>query len=246
MRNIFLCEGQLNDRLFYEQFIKQQLEQKKLPALTYLFGTESAEELLLYVKNHPLETGLYFLDTDRKVGQFSAIQLAEQIRQHDQQALIVFLARKEELSFEAIQRHVEPLDYIIKTVDHKNEENQMLLDMQIAQQRDRSILESTSDIFTYKLESSIYKLSIQKIDYFKTTDLPHRLLFTTGDQRVEFRGDLNEIQERHPSLFRGHKGVLLNPRRIKSIDLQTRLVTFVDNESCQISYRRLADLKRVI
>lgn len=246
MRNIFLCENQLSEIQHYEQFIKFQLETNQFPALTYSFGTENSEELLLYVKNHPLETGLYFLGIKAGDGQLNAIQLAEQIRQSDPQALIVFLAQQEKLSFKAVQHHIEPLDYIIKTTDHQKEYAQILLDLQIAQQRDRNIPDNTSEIFTYKLESSIYKLNIQKIDYFKTTDLPHKLQLTTSSQRVEIRGDLNEIQARHPVLFRGHKGVLLNPKRIKSIDLQTRLVTFVDDERCQIAYRRLADLKRVL
>lgn len=149
MRNIFLCENQPDEKKYYEQFIKQQLTKHQLPALTYSFGTDSPEELLLYVKNHPLETGLYFLDAELAIGQMSAIELAEQIRHNDPQALIVFLAHQEDLSFQAIQRHIEPLDYIIKTVDYKNEDQQILLDMQIAQRRDQNIPESTSEIFTY-------------------------------------------------------------------------------------------------
>lgn len=162
MRNIYLCESQPVERQNYEREIKQQLLVNQLSSLVYSFGTESPEELLLYVQNHPLETGLYFLDTEMGIGQVSGMQLAEQIRQSDPQALIVFFAYQKELSVNAIQRHIEPLDYIIKTSDHKEEYQQIMLDLKIAQQRDKVVPENKTEIFTYKLESRIYKLDIQK------------------------------------------------------------------------------------
>ncbi len=37
-----------------------------------------------------------------------------------------------------------------------------MLDLKIAQQRDKVVPENKTEIFTYKLESRIYKLDIQK------------------------------------------------------------------------------------
>ncbi|KIS03343.1 response regulator transcription factor [Paucilactobacillus wasatchensis] len=246
MRNVYLCDDQAVERQYYEKLIQTELETGNLSALTYCFATGSSAELLLYIKNHPLETSVYFVDVQLGDNKRGGIELAQQIRANDPSALIVFLALHDGLSLATIQQHIEPLDYIIKHTEHELEQQRFAHDLRIAHERTKSGFEVTGSVFTYRPNNRIYQLGIQTIDYFKTSGVPHKLQLQATDREVEIRGELNEIQNRHPFLFRGHKGLLLNPNRIKSVDLQTRLVKFVDNKYCQVAYRRVAELKKIL
>lgn len=229
----------------YEQKILEELQHNDYNELQFMFSTDDYQAILDSIGGFINQSGLYILDIRLEDGASRGIEAAEEIRRRDPNGLVVFLTTHEEFSLTAMQRRIEPFDYIIKS-DTQTELCKLAEDLQFANENEVELSEKKEAFFSYHSDSQLYQEPINNIDLFETTKVPHKLVCRTSEKEIEFRGDLNVISERFPAFFRGSKSVLINKQRILRLNIDEREVMFVDGKTCQVSVRRLAELKKLL
>lgn len=245
MRFIYLCEDQEMQRKFYEESILEQLRCNQYNQLQYRLSTDDPEDILRDLNGLINQSGIYFLDIQLGIGRLNGLETASRIRQADPEGLIVFLTAHDEFSLTALQRRVQPFDYIIKQ-DNQHELKKIAADLHFANENEVELSEKKESFFSYSMGKQVFQEPIAEIDCFETTGIPHKIVCRMENKEIEFRGELNEISERFPTLFRGSKSTLINLKRIQTLNIKKRKVAFVDGKECKISYRQLSELRKVL
>ena len=183
--------------------------------------TDNPVALLEYVKRHPTENKLYFLDVHLGQHKINGIMLAKKIREHDFSGYLTFVTTHAQLSYLTFEHHLEAMDYIIKgsgnSVAHRVQKC-----VDLVYNRVQSTIDD-ADHFQVKTSTGILKVPVSDIIFFEscTTSNKKLILYTTRD-RFEFRGTLKSVSEENPAFFHCHKSYILNTKNIKSV---TRLST---------------------
>lgn len=188
------------------------------------------------------ETGVYFLDVDLKK-EINGIQLAEKIRSHDPRGFIIFVTTHAEMTYLTFKYKVEALDYIIK--DDINEINsrvkQCLANVVEKYGNSEKQIQKT---FSIKLPDRQVVVPLEKILFFETSPVVHKVYMHTTDRQVEFYGQLSELEEQLDNRFiRCHRSFLVNKDNIQEIDRQQKTVIMNNGQTCYYSSRSAKLLK---
>lgn len=175
------------------------------------------------------EAGLYMLDID--LPDVPGLQLAEQIRQKDSQATIIFVSNYEEMVFEAI--HYAPFRFIRK--ERLGEEVPEAL---TAWNKRREHHDSLMEIVT---RQGIVYVQAEDIVYMESNR--HYLTVYCMNEEYEVRGKLSDYEKRlnGKGFARANIGYLINCRYIRA--LRSGKVELTSGKEITIARGRYEDVK---
>lgn len=165
----------------------------------------SGETALRWLKNHPGEVDLLFLDVEMKA--MTGMETAEGIRQFDKELLIVFVTGYSEYVFDGYRTGA--LDYVLKPVSQERV-RQVL-------NRAREILyEKRTKNFVFQNQEGIFRLPLDQILYFYSDR--RQVGVVTENKEYLFYGKLSETEEKADSRFvRVHQRYLVNGDQVEYI-----------------------------
>ena len=204
-------------------------------------ATTSPHHLLNEVKLHPRQ-GIYFLDVDLNEESMNGFELGKQLRAIDPRGFIVYITTYTELLGETFKYRVEALDYIPKDDDEVLIRRMAACLLEI-DQRCKNDRRDTKEFFpVHKISGTTY-VAVDDIIYFETSDKKHVVNLITKDGRIEFYGNLSEVQEiLHNNFMRTHRSYLVNCNAVSGVDSKNKLVRLVNGEEVLLSRNRKKEL----
>jgi len=200
----------------------------------------SGETLIENLKINNNEYQLYLLDIELK--EINGLEAAKYIRQHDLNAVIIFITTHVELMSEAFD--VLAFHFLVKPIDEKKAKTIIL--------RAIESLNIKKTVFQYSIRKRLYSIYLEQIEYFESFN--RKIAIHCHDEVIEYYGNINEVLDKVDSnLFvQVHKSYVVNMDFIKvmegeSITLNSGAKIAITNKYAQafnISYRNFV-LKRI-
>ena len=165
---------------------------------------------------------------DIMMPKIDGISLARELREYDEDMLIVFITSR--IEFAQTGYEVRAFRYLLKD------------------QIDEGLPKIWSDItkelsdcqdayFTYEFERKTHRFPIRDIIYFES-DLRRIVVHTKSSENATLYGKLDDISDKHPAFIRIHKSYLINRRYIRMFSART--VVLSNGEVLPVS-RKYAD-----
>jgi len=199
-------------------------------------------------KNYvPQTQALYFLDMEIDNNKLAGLNIAEKIRKDTQLAQIIFITTHDELSLTTLERKIAPVDYILKDKGLEEIKQRITDDIELAQQNLQKYSHCSKDILDYKIGSRYFSILMDDVIMLYTQkDVPGRIFIITKNQLAEFNGSLNNFEEEYPNLFRCNRSYLVNLENATSYDSRTRTLSFIDESTCEVSFRKNKELIKIL
>lgn len=239
MLSVIVCEDNEEQRNRITKFIEDSIMIENLD-MEIALSAQDPEEIIEYLKNNEV-SGLYFLDVDLQ-SDMNGIKLAEAIREYDPRGFIVFVTTHAEMSYLTFIYKVEAMDYIIKDNYETIKEriHQCILN---AHKKYSSKATELQKNFTIKVEDKIISIEYNKILFFETSNVIHKVILHAIDRQIEFYSKMKEIEEKLDSRFyRCHRSFLVNKDNIKEIDKNNRVIHMINGQECLVATRLLKGL----
>ncbi|WP_159721868.1 response regulator transcription factor [Enterococcus sp. CSURQ0835] len=241
---IIICEDQIiqlnqletiiqNFILFHNELFEIQLK------------TQSPLEVTKHLENFQPKQGIYFLDIDLN-HTMNGIDLAEEIREKDVQAKIIFITTHDELIPLTMKRRVETLGFVVKDQSLESYRAEIIELLLLAQQRIDATRVDQDQAFLFSIGSQSFTVAMQEIYFVESATLPHRVALRTKSGQYEFYGKLSELAESYPQLFRVSRKCLANLRQVKEFDFKTRKLYFEPNVARHYSIGKASKIKELL
>lgn len=183
---------------------------------------------------------LFFLDIGSDSDVEGGILVAQQIRERDPYASIVFITAHPELLPSTFQYRLAALDFIDKNLPDIEYEDRIISDIGLALSKNG--LSQIECAFTIDTKNATIQVPFHKILYFETSPTVHKVILHTTEEQIEFYGSLSQIEKSDPRLFKCHKSFLVNPENIIKLDKSTGTVYFENGGVCYVSKLKLKKL----
>ncbi len=190
--------------------------------------TTNYQKVIDYLAINGMTNGVYFLDIELENDDVNGIDLAEFIRDKDQNAQIIFITAYENLAVMTYRRRTGAIDFITKDESDFVIQKRLNETLSLAAKRIRESQAIKEQTFSYKMGRRIINQNIKDILYIVTTQQSHKLRIVTFNGEGEFSGDIKKIDEQNDFLEKISQSCLANPDNIAEIDLKMRTVEFKD------------------
>lgn len=239
MLKIFVCEDNDKQRQRITEIIENIVMIEELD-MNIAVSTQKPNDILDFIKENDV-SGLYFLDVDLK-DKINGLNLAEQIRKYDPRGFIVFITTHAEMSYLTFLYKVEAMDYIIKD-NYNNIRERVHQCILNANEKYTAKTTDLQKVFSIKCEDKIVNIEYNKILFFETSDVIHKVIVHATDRQIEFYAKMKEIEEKLDDRFyRCHKSFIVNKENIKELDIKNRIALMANGEECLISTRSIKGL----
>lgn len=241
---IYLCD---DDDAVREQ-IQKEIDSKILIEdydMRIAASEGNAETFLEIVRRAPQKRNIYFLDVDLKDENYDGFLLGKEIRRTDPHATLIYITSFENLAYRTFQYHLEAFDYIIKNPENQKESIDRCLESLCQRLQDEKQNDAVG-VYSVKIGNTLKHVPIQDILYFETSSRAHHVILHTDYSRIDFVGDLNEIEQQMGNAFiRTHRSYLAAVDKITEIDLKHGKAK-VGQQECLVSRNmKSAVLKRI-
>ncbi|MDR3596033.1 LytTR family DNA-binding domain-containing protein [Clostridium sp.] len=239
MLSIIVCEDNESQRKSITKLIEDIIMIENLD-MKIVLSTESPEKTIDYLENNDM-SGLYFLDVDLN-SELNGIKLAETIREYDPRGFIVFVTTHAEMSYLTFIYKVEAMDYIIKDKPETIKEriHECILN---AHKKYSAKATGLQKNFTIKAEDKIINIEYNKILFFETSNIIHKVILHAVDRQIEFYAKLKDVEAKLDERFyRCHRSFLVNKDNIKEIDKNNRVIYMINGQECLVAVRLLRGL----
>lgn len=239
MIKIFLCD----DETVILNRIKELIG-KEIIIHAYDFCIEGSFDspiaLLEKVRTSKDRRNIYFLDVELKHPEYDGFLLGKEIRSMDPNATIVYITSFKDLAYKTFQYHIEAFDYIVKDEDKlKDSLSECLQSIIFRLQEERK---DPVECYTFRSGDMIRHIPIDDILFFETSSRPHFVILHGFHQRIEFIGNLSDIEkELGKNFLKIHRSYLIALNKIDHIDLKRNIVK-IGNSECAVSRRMKSEL----
>lgn len=198
------------------------------------------------MKENPISGGIYFLDIElsQEKNAMNGIDLAEQVKQLDPRAQIIFVTAYNEYMEMTFERRIGAVDYINKS--NPNLQNRLNETLQDTVRRISKENYSKKMTFSYRLGRIIKNINIDDIYYISTTKAPHKLKLVKNDGTAEFAGDIKSVDKQNEFLTKVSQSYLVNPKNIVQINLKKKEITLSNGDAIKFSRRFTHVMKDMI
>lgn len=228
MLSIYLCEDDERIRNAERIWLEKQILIENFD-MEIALCTGNPEELLDRIAREK-KRGIYFLDVELKGASMDGFQLGQEIRKIDTRGFLVYVTAFPDLAFETFRYHLEALDYICK-----QEPEQMYAGLAhclkvIAERVDQE-QGGKREYFTVKTLDVVRHILMEEILYFSTSGRTHRIELHTMQERLDFIGSMQELEESlKPYFIRVHRACLVRADQIVQVDRKTNEVVLKNGE----------------
>ena len=167
---------------------------------------------------------LFFLDIGSDSDVEGGILVAQQIRERDPYASIVFITAHPELLPSTFQYRLAALDFIDKNLPDIEYEDRIISDIGLVLSKNG--LSQIECAFTVDTKNATIQVPFHKILYFETSPT---------EEQIEFYGQLSKIVKQDCRLYKCHKSFVVNPENIVRLDKELGVIYFENGESCLVS-----------
>lgn len=204
---------------------QEKVEFQITPSDNYVDAIEKLKKL-------KVKGGIYFLDIELEKDKEDDLgfDLAEIIKKQDQKAQVIFVTSYDDLSIITYRRRLGPIDYIVKTRDFNKLKQRIIATIEIAIDNLHKFNLKKKLTFSYKIGRRIFNVNMDDVIYVSTTATPHKLLLVETNEIAQFLGSINQYAQENPMLENINQSCLANPKNIKSIDLHSHRVLFVNGD----------------
>ena len=246
MLNVLILEDDAQQRSDYRKVIQTRIDYNpSIHAYDMAIAvcTDDPAEISAYLKAHPDDLVFALLDIEIAGTTISGIDVADEIRQSQPFASIVFITTHDELMPLTLQRRVEPLDFIYKESGAAQRDAAIKKDVDLAYQRYQRNIIAVEPRFSYQVMGSVIReINFSDLYYLEANKShPHWLTLVGKNIRTEFKGELKKITAEQPNMIRCDKSYLVNPQNIVSFDIKNRTIYFDEagKNSCIVSSRKV-------
>lgn len=232
---IILEDGQ-QQLTWISNFIKRYTKFEEL-AVTIKIATPDAERIKNLIQTSSHQNLLFFLYVANDEG----VRLGKYIRKKLPAANLVFIAACEGPLSSILKHRLAPLDYIFDLTNDDLVEEAIRKDINIALKRTVDHMYNNPEKFVYKLQNCYYDVPMSEILYIASKpNYVNRVILYTKNAAIELNDSLSNIEKRHPTLFRSHKGFIVNLSAVNYVDVQANRIYFRSHEElfCPISVRK--------
>ena len=170
---------------------------------------------------------LFFLDIGSDSDVEGGILVAQQIRERDPYASIVFITAHPELLPSTFQYRLAALDFIDENLPDNEYEDRLISDIGLAL--------SKNGLSQIETKNATIQVPFHKILYFETSPTVHKVILHTTEEQIEFYGQLSKIVKQDCRLYKCHKSFVVNPENIVRLDKELGIIYFENGESCLVS-----------
>lgn len=244
MISIFGCEDDHLIRRAIEKEIKSHIMIQNYD-MELTLCTGNPEELIGYVRQNP-KRGVYFLDIDLKNPKYDGFGLGKELRKYDSRGFIIYVTSYHDLAFKTFQYHIEALDYIVKS-DPEEMLSGIRRCIDTVVQRMEEEKDERQEYYTIKVLDTVKHIPIPDIYFFETSERTHRLILHAENERIDFIGKLQEIEEELvPRFIRTHRSFLVNIDKIKELNIKRNEIIMTNGQICLMSRQMKAALVKRI
>ncbi|MFS7238097.1 LytR/AlgR family response regulator transcription factor [Carnobacterium divergens] len=243
MTELFICEDNPAIAKQITAHAANVIEENQLDFSIKL--TTSNPTTLLNIVKSSKEPGVYFLDIDLGSNVMNGLELAQKIRELDPRGFIIFITSDTEKFQHTFKYKIEALDYIVKQ-DTDNLERRLLECLTTIISRNPSSNEQSQ--FSIKDGTRIITEKYKNILFFEVSSKVHKIKMHSLTKQAEFYGSLKNVETellKH-NFFRCHQSYLINLTNVKEVDVKNRFVYMINGQKCEVSYRALTELKKMM
>lgn len=194
---------------------------------------------LVKVINKQHELKIYILDIE--LGEVSGLEIASEIREKDQDSVIVFVTQHNECRNDIFYSRLIAYDYIPKDRFWKDRfESTIALIIKAMNKR---------RILSYEYNYNSYRIPFDEILYIeKMQENQKCMIFTEDEEQYEISTSMIQLAKRlGPNFFQSHKSCIINLDKVKKINYADNTITFRNGEEVYlISNRRKKQLREYV
>lgn len=233
MIDIYICD----DEEIIRNQIQNSIEQKILIEdydMRVAASTGDPASFLKVVRQAPQKRNLYFLDVELKNAEYDGFLLGKELRRIDPNGTLIYITSFQNLAYRTFQYHLEAFDYIIKNPEKQGESIARCLDA-LSQRLLDEKQQDITDVYTIRIGDTLKHVPVRDILYFETSPKAHHVILHTDHSKMDFVGNLNEIEQQMGEGFiRTHRSYLAALDKITEIDLKHNKAILGSHE-CLIS-----------
>ena len=212
--------------------------------ITIVMSTDKPFEFLQYLEKNQNLKGLYFLGIDIK-SDIDGICFGRKIRDLDPTGRIVIISREGILAPLTFSYKLEILDYIV--ISSLNETlGKITACVKIAYERYTRLKPMERNSLEIIIDSNICTFPFEQVCFIETSTREHHLILNTLNDRIEFKGFIQEIKQKNPHLIETHRGVLVNLDNVVFFDETNRILEMKNGQNCYVSVRKASTLKKML
>ena len=237
--SILICEDNESQRKSIEKIISAHTKIKEYDCKVVL-STDSPYELLAHIEEVPAQNNFYILDVNLK-SDINGIVLGQKIREIDPFGVIIFVTSHSEHAMLTFKHRVSAMDYIIK-------DNMQSISKKICDCVDIAYRQyvGTLEYFQLKTIDGVRNILVSSILFFESFGIPHKLTLYTKNERIEFRGNLKDIEQMQPFFFRSHKSFVVNIRNVKTVNRTTNEIIMSNDEIALVTPKKTSKLLEML
>lgn len=233
MLPIYICEDEEQVRNAERHWLEKQILIENCD-MEIVLCTGSPEELLERLRGERRQ-GIYFLDVELKGASMDGFRLGQEIRKLDSRGFLIYVTAFQDLAFETFRYHLEALDYICKQ-DVEQMQTGLARCLKVIAERVAGEQGGQQEYFTVKTLDVIRHIPLEEILYFATAGRTHRIELHAMQERLDFIGSMQELEERLGEQFiRIHRAYLVRRDEIAQVNLKAREVVLKNGERCPFS-----------
>ena len=233
MLPVYICEDDEQIRRAERLYLEKQILIEDYD-MEIALCTDSPEALLDCLAKDQRQ-GVYFLDVELKGASMDGFRLGQEIRKRDARGFLIYVTAFADLAFETFRYHLEALDYICKQNPEQMYAGLSRCLKSIVERVEREQGEQ-QEYFTVKTLDVVRHIPLNEILYFTTGEGTHRIALYARQERLDFIGSMQELEERLGEDFiRVHRAYLVRADQIAQIDRKDRELILKNGEHCPYS-----------
>lgn len=233
MLPVYICEDDAKIRDAQREYLEKQIMIEGYD-MEIVLCSGRPEEIIQAVKESP-GRGIYFLDVELKGESMDGFELGREIRRLDSRGFLIYVTSFQDLAFETFRYHLEALDYIVKGNPRKMQEG-IRHCLEVITERMCREKGEEREFFSVKIMDIVKHVPVDEIVFFETAGRTHRIELHAVNDRMDFIGSMQELEEKLGEKFlRVHRAYLVNVEQIAELDLKGREIRMKNGEKCMFS-----------
>ena len=229
MLNFVICDDNLNIANKLEKILETIFTKNNYDA-SVVFKSDNATDILNFIDSNDVD--VLMLDINLKSNK-NGLELAEEIRKKKKNSYIIFTTGHLEYAMMAYK--YKTFDYLPKPITYERLEITIKRLFEDANELSKNYI---------KIDNKNTMIDENEIQYIKRDGM--KLVFHTSNNDYDTYSSFNKFQDKLPNNFiRCHKSYIANLNQIKQVEPVSGIITFKDNNVCDIGPKYKKDFMEV-